>query len=187
MCCVCGQVGDRFCKDYRNKRPLVFCGLDLPAQHTWTDLQYLRGLSTRKTVVHRVLASGVERLDHKVGFDPTAVAANCIERPWGEAIDLTLDSKNAGAHQCKHHHYLKSDMTTELQREFAYCELTYGDGDDHFPQHLDTLFGLDPHTPGKGQKEHAFLTSPLCPLFTAFHFCHFLLFLINCDRSCENP
>ena len=94
MCCVCGQVGDRFCKNYRNKRPLVFCGLDLPAQHTWTDLQYLRGLSTGKTVVHRVLANGVEELDYKVGFDPTAVAANCIERPWGEAIDLTLDSKD---------------------------------------------------------------------------------------------
>ena len=182
MCCVCGQVGDRFCKDYRNKRPLVFCGLDLPAQHTWTDLQYLRGLSTRKTVVHRVLASGVERLDHKVGFDPTAVAANCIERPWGDAIDLTLDSMNAGAHQCKHHHYLKSDMTTELQREFAYGEY----GGDHFPQHLDTLFGLDPDTPGKGQKENAFLTSTLCSLFPAFRFCHFLLFLINYDRSCAN-
>jgi hypothetical protein len=67
MCGVCGdstapfvlcaclllRVGKRFRQEYRNVRPVVFSGLDLPAQRTWTDRVYLRGLSSHTTPLHR--------------------------------------------------------------------------------------------------------------------------------------
>jgi len=45
-------AGQRFNECYRNRLPVVFSGLSIPAQDKWPDRTQLRELSPRATLVH---------------------------------------------------------------------------------------------------------------------------------------
>ena len=77
------------------------------APSRWTDMDYLRNLSTRQTPVHRTHASSA--------FDPTEGPAATISVPWAAAVDLAL---RPSAHDGLHY-YLKSDLTEELRADLV--------------------------------------------------------------------